>query len=297
MPWLKIQFVVDNMRADLLADALNAAGALSVTLEPEESDPGSLTDSGNDLPGWPRVRVSGLYGIDVDPNDVYRTLKDAMAEHPECARIETLEDRDWERAWMDGYAPIHISGKLWICPSWCLSPDPAAVNVVLDPGLAFGTGAHATTALCLSWLQQQALAGCDVIDFGCGSGILSIAALKLGARAAVGIDNDPRALQVSWENAERNGVADRFQAFSAAAVPGTLSGDIVVANILAQTLIDLSPELTARVHHGGSLALSGILEEQADEVRKSYSVHFDLDTETRDGWILLSGKKRETSRR
>ena len=294
MPWLKIRFVTDCDETDRMVHALETAGAISVTLESECFDQ-LLEPIPSDTPLWPRVRVTGLFAADIDESRIDKTLEDSGIETFGHREVETIEDQDWERAWMDGYAPIHIAGKLWICPSWCVPPDNSAVNVVLDPGLAFGTGTHPSTALCLAWLQRQALNDRVVIDYGCGSGILAIAALKLGAHAAVGIDSDPRALEVSRENAVRNGVDDRFQTLAAGSLPTACSADIVIANILAQALIDLAPELTGRVVGGGYLVLSGLLKEQIDDVREPYSDFFKLDAEVRNGWACLAGPKRSST--
>jgi ribosomal protein L11 methyltransferase len=178
-------------------------------------------------------------------------------------------------------------------PSWHQAPEPEAVNLLLDPGLAFGTGTHPTTALCLEWLDGQDLHDCSVLDFGCGSGILAIAALLLGAPQAVGTDIDPQALEASRDNATRNGIeAARFPLYLPADLPPQ-QADVVVANILAGPLVALAPQLTSLVKHGGRLALSGILAEQADEVRDAYSTAFDLDpTALKDGWVRISGVRR-----
>jgi ribosomal protein L11 methyltransferase len=293
MSWLRIQFVTGRDESDRIADALEAAGAISVSFESECFDQ-LLERYPRDTPLWPRVRVTGLYPADIDVSNIYRSLKHSGIADCGHGQIETVEDQDWERSWMDEYAPIHIGGSLWICPSWCVPPETSAVNVVLDPGLAFGTGTHPSTALCLAWLQQQVLNDRVVIDYGCGSGILAIAAIKLGARSAIGIDTDPRALEVSRENAVRNNVADRIQVFPSGSLPETCSADIVIANILAQTLIDLAPQLCDLVRSGGFLALSGILEPQIGDVRGSFSKLFDLNAEIQDEWALLAGPKRET---
>jgi ribosomal protein L11 methyltransferase len=192
---------------------------------------------------------------------------------------------------MAHYKPLQAGKNLWICPSWIAPPAPEAVNVILDPGLAFGTGDHPTTVLCLEWLAEQNLQGQDLIDYGCGSGILSIAALKLGARAALGVDIDEQALEVSRRNAILNGVSDRFQTFLPAALPADAGADIVVANILARPLVELAPGIMARVRPGGWLALSGLLREQAETVRPHYARQFALEVRHRGEWVLLAGRK------
>ncbi len=207
--------------------------------------------------------------------------------------VEEIADQDWERSWMDNFQPMRFGRRLWIVPSWHAAPEPDAVNLLLDPGLAFGTGTHPTTALCLEWLDGQELAGRQVLDFGCGSGILAIAALLLGAERAVGTDIDPQALEASRDNASRNGIEPaRFPVYLPADLPQR-QADVLVANILAGPLVSLAPQLTGLVRPGGLLALSGILAEQAEEVRAAYSAHFDLDpTAEREGWIRISGRRR-----
>jgi ribosomal protein L11 methyltransferase len=193
---------------------------------------------------------------------------------------------------MERYRPLRFGQRLWVCPSWLVPPDLGAVTIMLDPGLAFGSGSHATTALCLEWLERQSLTGKSVIDYGCGSGILAIAALKLGARAAWGIDTDPQALAVSRENAARNGIGPELTLFLPAQAPADMRADRVLANILAGPLMELAARLTAMVRPGGGLALSGMLANQAEEVSKHYMQDFDLTLETRDDWVLLSGIRR-----
>lgn len=194
---------------------------------------------------------------------------------------------------MDNFQPMRFGRRLWIVPSWHEAPEPDAVNLLLDPGLAFGTGTHPTTALCLEWLDGQEMAGCRVLDFGCGSGILGIAALLLGAESALGTDIDPQALEASRDNAGRNGLpAEAFPVYLPADLPQQ-AVDVVVANILAGPLVQLAPTITALVKPGGRLALSGILAEQAEEVRAAYQGAFDLDpTAEKDGWVRISGVRR-----
>jgi ribosomal protein L11 methyltransferase len=206
--------------------------------------------------------------------------------------VEFVADEDWARSWMDRYRPMRFGRRLWVCPSWLTPPDPDGVTLMLDPGLAFGSGTHATTALCLEWLERQTLTGKTVIDYGCGSGILAIAALKLGARAAWGIDTDPQALAVSRENATRNGIGRELTLLLPEQAPADLNADSVLANILAGPLVELAGQLTAMVRPGGGLALSGILANQVEEVSDHYVQDFDLTKEIRDDWALLSGVRR-----
>lgn len=194
---------------------------------------------------------------------------------------------------MDNFQPLRFGQRLWIVPSWHQPPEPQAVNLHLDPGLAFGTGTHPTTALCLEWLDGQSLHDCNVLDFGCGSGILAIAALLLGAKQACGTDIDPQALEASRDNATRNGIdAARFPLYLPSEMPAD-TFDLVLANILAGPLVQLAPTISQHVRQGGHLVLSGILAEQAEEVRAAYQADFILDpTAEKDGWVRISGVRR-----
>ena len=206
---------------------------------------------------------------------------------------EVIEDQDWERSWMDNFHPMRFGQRLWIVPSWHAAPEPGAVNLLLDPGLAFGTGTHPTTALCLEWLDGQDLKDCNVLDFGCGSGILAIAALLLGAKEAIGTDIDVQALEASRDNAGRNNIEPGlFPLYLPEDLP-QVQADVVVANILAGPLVALAPQLSSLVKPGGRLALSGILAEQGEEVAAAYAKDFDLDPiANRDGWVRISGRRR-----
>lgn len=208
-------------------------------------------------------------------------------------KIEQLEDKDWEREWMDNFHPMQFGKRLWICPSWREIPEPDAVNVMLDPGLAFGTGTHPTTSLCLEWLEGLDLEGKTVVDFGCGSGILAIAAIKLGAAKVIGIDIDPQAILASKDNATRNGVADQIELYLPQDQPEGLIADVVVANILAGPLRELSGIITSLVKPQGQLAMSGVLDTQAEDVASYYAEQFDLDAIVeQQEWCRISGKKK-----
>ncbi|MEI8632433.1 50S ribosomal protein L11 methyltransferase [Vibrio sp. PP-XX7] len=204
-----------------------------------------------------------------------------------------MEDKDWEREWMDNFHPMKFGQRLWVCPSWRDIPEPDAVNVMLDPGLAFGTGTPPQQHFCLEWLEGLDLQGKTVIDFGCGSGILAIAAIKLGAKQVIGIDIDPQALLASKENAKRNGVEDHLEIYLPQDQPQNLVADIVVANILAGPLRELSSVIQGLVKPGGKLAMSGILETQAEDVASYYRNTFDLDPIVEQSeWCRISGGKR-----
>lgn len=289
MPWLKLRLRADKERAQEFADALENLGALAVSLEDAGNEPQFDVGQG-DTAAWNDTWVSGLFPIDASP----RTLVDRLAR--DCALaalpphdVEFVADQNWARAWMDHFKPLRFGQRLWVCPSWLTPPDPDAVTILLDPGLAFGSGTHATTALCLEWLERQALAAKTIIDYGCGSGILAIAALKLGARAAWGVDTDPQALIVSRENAVRNGIGAELTLLPPEQLPAGLQADIVIANILAGPLISLAGRLTESVTPGSWLVLSGLLANQTREVSKHYVKNFDFTEEIRGDWALLSG--------
>jgi ribosomal protein L11 methyltransferase len=241
---------------------------------------------------WQQPLVSGLFPDAGDAAPLLQRLKDSLGGTLPEHHVEPVPDRDWERAWMERYQPVHVGGRLWICPSWCEPAQPDAVNLVLDPGLAFGSGTHATTRLCLEWLVEKGCAEAVVLDYGCGSGILAIAALLLGARQAVAVDLDPQALIATTDNARRNGVDERLRVCQ----PDQLAGfeaDIVLANILSETLIRLRPTLLQHLRPEGSLVLSGILASQADNVQQAYRPDPELAAVELDGWVRLAGTRRK----
>ncbi|QKE62216.1 50S ribosomal protein L11 methyltransferase [Aquipseudomonas campi] len=292
MPWLQVRLAITPDQAETYEDALLGVGAVSVTFMDAEDQPIFEPDLGT-TPLWSHTHLLALFEADTDPVNLVAHLElltgAALPEH----QIEHIADQDWERSWMDNFQPMRFGQRLWIVPSWHAAPEPEAVNLLLDPGLAFGTGTHPTTALCLEWLDGQDLSGCAVLDFGCGSGILAIAALLLGAPQAVGTDIDIQALEASRDNASRNGIDPaRFPVHLPADLPQQ-PADVVVANILAGPLVSLAPQISSLVKAGGRLALSGILAEQADEVRAAYQDAFSLDpTAIKDGWVRISGVKR-----
>ena len=297
MPWLQLKLDADRDSAETLEDALLALGAAAVTLEDSADQP--LYEPGlNERPVWNRTRVTGLFDAATDMGAVLDRLAAQSPTPLPAHHIDLLEDKDWEREWMSHYQPIQCGGRLWICPSWREPVDPDAVNLRLDPGLAFGTGTHPTTFLCLRWLDRQALTGARLVDYGCGSGILGIAALLLGAEQVTAIDTDPQALAATRDNLQRNGLADaRLRAYSPEAAPEAApTQDIVVANILAGPLIELAPRLAAYLPAGGRIALSGILCEQAEAITERYARWFgQLTREEKDGWCCISGVRHSTS--
>jgi ribosomal protein L11 methyltransferase len=297
MPWLQLTLETSRDQAQALSDALEEAGAVSVSLEGADAEPLFESDWHDATPVWKQTRVVALFAEDTDAPGVMQQVAQTLSlAAPPAFTFEHIADQDWARVWMERWQPMHfgISPEginLWGVPSWLTPPDPGAANIILDPGLAFGTGTHATTAMCLEWLATHPPCDLDVIDYGCGSGILAIAALKLGAARALGIDTDPQALTVSRENAERNGVAAQLELCLPEQLPVAASADVVLANILAGPLVALAPRLTGLVRPGGTLILSGLLASQADEVQQAYAAHFRFEPELRDGWQLLAGRR------
>ncbi|OOG36829.1 ribosomal protein L11 methyltransferase [Rhodanobacter sp. C06] len=298
MPFLELSLTARLEQQPRVEEALEDLGALSITLrdaDAETPDEQAIFEPGvGELPLWPTITLNALFDADTDR----RGLSEALGEllpwlEPDQLDFRAVEDQDWERAWMDQYQPMPFGRRLWIYP-WNIEPpaDDERVVVRLDPGLAFGSGTHPTTALCLEWLDGLSLAGKTVTDYGCGSGILAIAALKLGAASTVGVDNDPQALLASRDNAERNGVAERLALFlpeDHASEPA----DVFVANILAGPLGELAPTFAIAAKSGAPFAISGILDGQQDELLARYAEWFDaLRVDTREGWVRISGTRR-----
>ena len=289
MPWIQLKIDVTAKHAEQVGDMLSANGALAVTFVDAKDTPMYEPKPGETLL-WPDTRVVGLFDAEFDMAPVITKLgKAKVLSENFVYKLDPLEDKEWEREWMDNFHPTQFGKRLWICPSWRDVPDPTAVNVMLDPGLAFGTGTHPTTALCLRWLDGLDLTGKTVVDFGCGSGILAIAALKLGAKRVVGIDIDPQALLASKDNAQRNDVADNIEVYLPQDQP-QLEADIVVANILSGPLRELQDVITAYCKRGGLLAMSGILDNQAQGISDLYQRDFTMDDIAIDGdWSRVSG--------
>lgn len=292
MPWLQVRLAISPEQAETYEDALLEVGAVSVTFMDAEDQP-IFEPELNTTPLWSHTHLLALFEADTDANQVLAHLQLLTGTELPEHMSEVIEDQDWERSWMDNFQPMRFGQRLWIVPSWHTAPEPDAVNLLLDPGLAFGTGTHPTTALCLEWLDGQNLNDCNVLDFGCGSGILAIAALLLGAKHAVGTDIDFQALDASRDNADRNNIAaERFPLYLPEALPQE-QADVLVANILAGPLVALAPTLINLVKPGGRLALSGILAEQGEEVAAAYADTFDLDPiANRDGWVRITGRRR-----
>jgi len=290
MPWIQLRIDTDGPHADALSDQLMEEGSISITFEDGKDNPIYEPTLG-ETPLWDHTVIIALFEADHDLTPVVERLKlQPYLGNNFSYKIEQVEDKDWEREWMDNFHPIKFGDRLWICPSWREIPDPTAVNVILDPGLAFGTGTHPTTALCLEWLDSLDYRNKEVIDFGCGSGILAVAALKLGAEKVTGVDIDYQAIEASKANAERNGVEDQLALYLPEDQPQGLIADILVANILAGPLRELAPLMAEKVKSGGQLALSGLLSEQAEEISTFYSQWFEMDAPAhKDDWCRLTG--------
>jgi ribosomal protein L11 methyltransferase len=274
----------------MLGDLLMDQGSVSITYEDGQDEPIFEPKLG-ETPLWQDTILIALFDAETDLAPTIEFLETMpFLGKGFSHKIEQVEDKDWVREWMDSFHPIKFGQRLWICPSWREIPDPQAVNVILDPGLAFGTGTHPTTALCLEWLDSLDLTDQEVIDFGCGSGILAIAAIKLGAKKVTGVDIDYQAIDASKANAERNDVVDQLALYLPENQPENLQADVLVANILAGPLKELAPLIAEKVKTGGKLALSGLLQEQAQEVSDFYSQWFDMEPAChKEDWSRLSG--------
>jgi ribosomal protein L11 methyltransferase len=285
LSWLQVRL---NTRAELAQgaeDALLALGAAAVTLE-DNADQPLYAREHSEQQLWQQTRVSGLFPANTDLNTLQASLPRALRTGMQA---EILEDKDWEREWMQHYEPRQFAENLWLCPSWLEPPEPAATNVLLDPGLAFGTGTHPTTAMCLTELAARTPRGGSVVDFGCGSGVLGIAALLLGAATVLATDIEPQALTATRANAERNHIdAGRLRICHPGELEGDEQADLVLANILAGPLSELAPTLCGMLKPGASLLLSGILHEHVATLRDSYPIALDVARE-QDGWVVLHG--------
>ncbi len=292
MPWLQLRVDTSRDAAADIEDAILAAGAVSVTLQ-DNADQPILEPALGETPLWQETRVTGLFEANIDTTATTQQISTTLDQGLPNHSWEQLEDKDWEREWMNNYQPIHCGGDLWICPSWLEPPEPKAVNLLLDPGLAFGTGTHPTTFLCLQWLSEQNVDDCTLIDYGCGSGILGVAALLLGGKSVVGVDIDPQALIATRENTARNQIAaERFNVFMPQKCPAG-QVDVMLANILAGPLAELAPDLNALTKPGGRLCLSGVLNTQAETVMDAYREWFDFDpVRSKEEWVCLTAVKR-----
>ena len=293
--WQELHFTAHKDQVEALEDWLFAHGALSVTLE-DEADQPLLEPGPGETPLWDAVNVTALFAGDHNAAPLLQSVPPELVKERGEAPVP-VADREWTRVWEDQFHPLQMGERLWICPSWTPPPDPDAINILLDPGLAFGTGTHPTTAMCLRALDAGIAPGVRVVDYGCGSGILGIAASRLGAGEVLGVDNDPQAMTASRDNAHRNQVPEStFRAVlpdDAAISSWAGSAEWVVANILAGPLVDLAPVLTALLAPGGRLLLAGLLAEQAESVIAAYAPEVELAVaDQQEEWVLLAGAQR-----
>lgn len=288
------QFVIELGRDDLARaeEVCTGLGAIALSLADAGDEP-LFEPAPGTTPLWHEVRLRALFPETPEPSLLAATLEVVLGLPATAICVEQLADRVWEREWLKDFHPMRFGRRLWVCPAGQRPVEAAPVVLELDPGLAFGTGTHATTALCLEWLDARPLGGLSLLDYGCGSGILALAALKLGAAAATAFDIDPQALLATRENAVKNGLSGQVAVMSAAEAIAS-PFDLVLANILAGPLVDLAPRLAAHCRPGGAIALAGLLERQADEVAQAYRPWFDIETSAeRDGWTLLAGRRAE----
>jgi len=296
--WLSVSVEIEADRAERLSEALLGTGALSVSIE--DADAGTAAETPQFAePGqaparlWAHCRVIALFDP-VDHSLLAARIAEAaatagMTGAPPPFTVEEVAEQDWVRTVQGQFDPIRITDRLWVVPSWHKAPEPGAINIELDPGMAFGTGSHPTTRLCLEWLCETVQPGMSVLDFGCGSGILAIAAARLGASRAIGVDIDVRAVEAAQENAARNGVSDIVQIQHSSA-PLETTFDLVVANILTNPLCVLAPAIAARVTPGGRVTLSGVLEQQATQVIDAWATWIPLEVgDVREEWVRLEG--------
>lgn len=295
MAWISLKIEAQDHTAELISDTLMDLGALSAIIEDANAETIDeqpiFGEPGDPPPGiWQQNLVSALFDDGIDPVQVMQDLQDHTQLQDMRYTVETIEEQDWVRATQSQFDPIKITDQLWIVPTWHQAPDSNALNIVLDPGLAFGTGSHPTTHLCLAWLTRTIEPQHTVLDYGCGSGILAIAAKKLGASRVLGTDIDAQAIQASEFNAEQNQVEAEFlmaSQFQSEAF------DIVVANILSSALSVLAPALAKACKPGGKIALSGILREQETDVSNIYAEWFDMQpAQYMDAWVLLTGTRK-----
>lgn len=295
MSWTQTTFVVDASQVDTVTTILETFLAQAVTSENAGEDefyevafPGT--------PDWQKVRLTALFdeAVDLQPiiNFVLNHLKQSNSDEVPVS-INKLVDQDWERVWLESFKPIQVGHQLWVCPSWCEPTEPEARNILLDPGLAFGTGTHSTTHMCLQWLSTQDLSTQTVLDYGSGSGILAIAALFSDARQADAVDIDPLAVDACIENAKRNKVSDKLDAYLPSDLPKPVTNryELIIANILAEVIIELRDTLLLHCHSESRLLLTGILSSQADRVIDAFSSEFEFEKQHQDQWCLLLGTR------
>lgn len=291
MSWLQLKCSTQPQYVEKLSTWLMDHGALSVTYADAADQPLYEPPPG-ETPLWQHTIVTGLFEANTDVDALSLAISAYASDAINKLRVEILEDKDWTREWMTRYQPMQFGESLWIVPSHHTPPDPTATNILLDPGLAFGTGTHPTTAMCLRWLAAHPPRDERVVDYGCGSGILAIAAAKLGADHVLAVDNDPQALLATRENAQRNAV-DSYIECHDADLPQPLQCDTLLANILAGPLITLAPRFAEMVRPSGNIVLSGILAEQAESIRDAYAAWFEFhDMLQQDDWVLMNATRK-----
>lgn len=291
--WQQLKIQLHSEDASYFEQILFDSDAISISYLDAEDQPVFQEEPGS-TPLWDNTFLLCLFNTKTDLGSLLNKLRcNTKVLNNKTLNIELIEDQDWERSWMKDFEPIQFGEKLWICPSWLSPPEPNAVNIKLDPGLAFGTGNHATTSLCLRWLDQADVRGSEVIDYGCGSGVLSIASALLGAVKVHSVDNDPQAISATIDNSRRNKVpGDVLTTYLPEAVP-PVHADILIANILERPLIDLSEKFAELVKKGGYITLSGLLEEQIPSLLSCYDRWFDMEApQVEQGWVLLCGTRK-----
>ena len=293
MPWLQIKARITDAEAPQMEQLFQSVGAVSGTLLDAEDEPVFQLDP-DSTPLWQQTLLCALFEENTDPDAVIATLIAGSRLLESDLLTEKIADQDWERAWMSDFKPMRFGERLWVCPSWSEPPEPDAVNIMLDPGLAFGSGTHPTTALCLAWLDSQQLVNKSVIDYGCGSGILAIAAALLGAGRVVAVDNDPQAVTASSNNRDMNGISADLMTVHLPGEPHE-PADVVVANILSGPLADLTPVLAGLTRPGGKLILSGVLADQTEALMASYEPFFTMQPPViQDEWVRIEGTRLTT---
>lgn len=291
--WQQLKIQARSEDSAALEQLLLDQGALAITYLDAEDQAVFQKEPGS-TPLWDNTWLISLFEADQNLSGLLFLLgKHVGVANAASLQIELLEDQAWERSWMDEFHPMQFGDKLWICPSWQTPPDPAAVTIMLDPGLAFGSGSHATTAMCLRWLEQTDLDACCVIDYGCGSGVLAIGAALLGASTVIAVDNDPQAITATLDNSQRNQIpSGLIQALLPEQLPAQ-QADVLLANILAEPLLELAPRFAQLTRSGGSLVLSGLLEEQVEPLQQRYQAWFDMEPPLLEqGWARLSGVRK-----
>ena len=290
--WQELSFVLPADQVDSVSSILESFLAQAITTENAgENEFYEVAFPGK--PDWKKVNLTALFSAEValEPiiDFIHAELRSSSnSETP--TRVQKLVNQDWERVWLSSFKPIEVGTELWVCPSWCVPPKPNARNIILDPGLAFGTGTHQTTSMCLQWISDQDLKGCKVLDYGSGSGILAIASILSGAEVAHAVDIDPKAVTACRENAHRNDMSGVIESYLPEQLP-TANYSLLIANILAEVIVELRDTLVSKLSDQGTLLLTGILDTQADRVIEKFGPQFTFSKIVQDQWCLLVGKQ------